>query len=330
MTERFTDKEWEELASQLSDEKTENKELIDRLIDNGKFNTIRQWKELKTLGEDKEVNIDRAWDNLYKRINENLLMESKVSLKRALKVSVIIKAAAVALLVIAMGSAALYLNNSGYLSKTTIYTTGNDEKNLEIMLPDGSRITLNRNTELSYRSNFGKSSRDVRLSGEAFFEISADASKPFSIDAENAKVKVIGTSFNVNTRNDHSAVEVYVKTGKVLLTDNSGSKSIILDPEYIGTLDIKSTGKVINKNPNYMAWKTGLLVYKGEKLNIVFHDLRRVYNMDIIADDADILDYPWTFPTIDNQSQDVIIRLICASFNLSYSKEGDVYHLKKK
>ena len=79
-----------------------------------------------------------------------------------------------------------------------------------------------------------------------------------------------------------------------------------------------------------MAWNTGLLEYKGQKLDIVFRDLERVYNMVIIADDPDILEYPWTTPTIDNQSQDVIIRLICASFNLSYKTEGSVYHLNKK
>ena len=51
--------------------------------------------------------------------------------------------------------------------------------------------------------------------------------------------------------------------------------------------------------------------------------------MDIVADDPAILENTWTSP-IDNQSQETIIRLICASFNLSYSKDGDVYHLAKK
>ena len=91
-------------------------------------------------------------------------------------------------------------------------------------LPDGSKIFLNRNSEFSYRSNFGKHRRDVKLTGEAFFEIAPDASKPFIIDAGKAKVKVVGTSFNVITNNSESAVEVFVKTGKVMLSDNSGSQ----------------------------------------------------------------------------------------------------------
>jgi len=61
----------------------------------------------------------------------------------------------------------------------------------------------------------------------------------------------------------------------------------------------------------------------------VFRDLKRVYNMDIVADDPAILNETWTSP-IDNKSQETIIRLICASFNLGYSKDGDVYHLVRK
>ena len=139
--------------------------------------------------------------------------------------------------------------------------TGNDQKNLLIDLPDGSKIYLNRNSELSYRENFGKNKRDVKLTGEAFFEISPDAIKPFIIDAGKASVKVVGTSFNVITNNTESAVEVFVITGKVILSDKSGSQSIALEPGYIGTIDSKKSGKSLNDNPNYRSWNTGLLVY---------------------------------------------------------------------
>jgi len=78
-----------------------------------------------------------------------------------------------------------------------------------------------------------------------------------------------------------------------------------------------------------MSWNTGLLVYDGQTLDIVFRDLKRVYNMNIVADDPEILSNTWTSP-IDNQAQETIIRLICASFNLAFKKDGDVYHLTRK
>ena len=131
------------------------------------------------------------------------------------------------------------------------------------------------------------------------------------------------------TKNSESAVEVYVKTGKVMLTDNAGSQSMLLDPGFVGTMDSKTSGKEFNRDPNYLSWHNGLLVYNRQKLDVVFKDLKRVYNMDIIADDPEILENTWVSP-IDNQSQDTIIRLICTSFNLSYTKDGNVYHLSKK
>jgi transmembrane sensor len=327
--ETYTDKEWEELASLLSDEKSEQTDLLNRFLAEDISNTGKQWKELSIMRSEKEINVDKAWNNVYSKLNVNELRAFKKTVGISLMPGTLMRFAAVALIVLSLGYAGVYLNNTGVLSKKITVITGNDQKNLLIELPDGSKLFLNRNTEFSYRANFGKHKRDVRLTGEAFFEISADASKPFIIDAGNAMVKVIGTSFNVITENSESAVEVFVKTGRVMLSDNSGSKSVVLDPEFIGTMDLKNYEKIQNKNPNYLSWNTGLLVYNGQKLDIVFDDLKRVYDMDIVADDPSILDNTWTSP-IDNQKQDTIIRLICASFNLSYTKDGSVYHLSKK
>jgi hypothetical protein len=74
-----------------------------------------------------------------------------------------------------------------------------------------------------------------------------------------------------------------------------------------------------------------MLVYAGQKLDVVFRDLKKVYNMDIVADDPVILENTWTTNgPVDNQSQETIIRLICLSFNLSYTKEGNIYHITDK
>ena len=326
---RFTDKKWEELASLLSEEDGKQKDLLNRFLAEDIYNTEKKWKELRNMNSDKEIDVDKAWDSVHSRLNENRPKITNDHTRIGIMRSVMMRVAAVALILLGFGYATFYLNNTGYLSKKITVSTSIDQKNILVALPDGSKIFLNRNTEFSYRANFGKHRRDVRLSGEAFFDISADASKPFSIDAGKAKVKVVGTSFNIITKNDESAVEVYVKTGKVILSDNSGIKSMVLEPEYVGTMDSKISDKKINNNLNYMSWNTGFLDYKRQKLEVVFNDLKRVYNMDIVADDPVILEYPWTSP-IDNQPQDTIIRLICGSFNLSYTKDGSVYHVSRK
>ena len=328
-TERFTDKEWEELASNLSDEKTEQTDLLERFMAEDPNNSGKMWKDLKNMDNQEEIDVDKAWENVHSRLKENVARISDRPVRFSFMRTTLFRIAAVALILLGLGTASIYMNNSGYLSKKITVIAGNEQKNVLVSLPDGSKIYLNRNSEFSYRKNFGRHGRDVQLAGEAFFEISPDVSKPFIIDAGKAKVKVVGTSFNVITNNTESAVEVFVKTGKVLVSDISGSQTIQLDPGFVGTMNSKASAKSLNNNPNYLSWKTGLLVYNGQKLDVVFNDLKRVYNMDIVADDPEILENTWVSP-IYNQSQETIIRLICTSFILGYTKDDNVYHLTKK
>jgi transmembrane sensor len=275
------------------------------------------------------IDVESAWNKVRSGINIETPVIPMIPAGHVFSGSSFIKIAAAVLILLGLGTAALFTFNSDSFSKTIIASTGDNDKNQKVLLSDGSTVTLNHNTELTWKSNFGKQNRKVSLSGEAFFEIAANASKPFIINAGKASIKVVGTSFNVITENADSAVEVFVATGKVILSDNKGNRDMILEPGYVGTMDLYNTGKALNQNPNYMSWKEGKLDYDGQPLEIVFRDLKRVYNMEIKADDPSILTNPWTAPII-SQSSDTIIRIICASFNLSYTKDGNVYHLSKK
>jgi len=328
-TENYTDREWEELSSILSDEQNGNNDLLSRFLAEDRHNTVKYWKELKEMNNDKEIDVDKAWNKLYSRLNENGLIRETPVIRKSFIGTTYFRVAAITLLLLGIGSGILFISDKGLISgKTTVATTDN-QKNLQVTLPDGSNIFLNRNTKLSYRKDFSRHGRTVTLSGEAFFEIARDENNPFTVDAGKAIVKVLGTSFNVITSNSDSAVEVFVKSGQVEVTDNEEGSNLILDPGFIGRVYSERSEKSVNTDPNYMAWNTGLLVYDGQTLDIVFRDLKRVYNMDIVADDPEILSNTWTSP-IDNQSQETIIRMICASFILSYTKDGNIYHLSGK
>jgi transmembrane sensor len=328
-SDKFTDSDWEEIASSLSGEKEGGSELVDQFLGSDDAGTVKNWKALRDKKDEREIDADKAWRKVNSRLNESGGVSVKSNYRIIPTRSTFMRVAAVGLILVSLGTAALYLGKSDTLRNKIVIATNDDQKNFRVDLPDGSYIYMNRNSELRYRANFGKRNRNVALSGEAFFEIAPDASKPFIIDAGKASIKVVGTSFNIITSNIDSAVEVYVKTGKVMLSDNTLNKNILLEPGDVGTMETGVSVKTVNNDPNYMSWNTGLLVYNGQKLDIVFKDLKRVYNMDIVADDPDILEKTWTSP-IDNQPQETIIRLICASFNFSYVKEGEIYRLIKE
>jgi transmembrane sensor len=329
--EKYTDREWEDLSSLLSGEQNDNNDLLSRFMAEDSHNTIKYWKELREMNSEKEIDVDKAWNKLYSRMNENGLIKETRVLRRSFIRTSYFRIAATVLILLGIGSVMIYLNDRGVLSRKTTVATTENQKNLQVTLPDGSNVILNRNTRLTYRNNFDRNGRNVTLTGEAFFEITPDKKNPFIVDAGKARVKVVGTSFNVNTNNSDSAVEVFVKTGTVMVSDIEGTRNLMLDPGYIGTMNSGSSEKRLNDDQNYMAWNNGMLIYDRQTLDVVFRDLKKVYNMDIVADDPKILDNTWsTNGTLDNEPQETIIRLICGSFNLSYTKDGNVYHLAEK
>lgn len=328
-TEKHTDKDWEKLASLLSGETTEHSDELGRFREEDHYSTEKQWNEMGKMGNNKKINVDKAWNSIYSRIEENGLLSKPGRIESRYNMRTFIRIAAAAVIIIGLGTTMFYLNSTGVFTKKIIVAANSLERNIEVSLPDGSKVYLNRNSELSYNKNPGQSSRYVSLKGEAFFDIKRDPSKPFIIDAGKARVKVLGTSFSVLTSNSINAVEVFVKTGSVMVSDNSGTQNLVLEPGFIGTMDSKSSTKAVNEDPNYLSWNTDTLVYEGKTLDVVFTDLKKVYDIDVVANDPGILNESIT-TRFFSQPQDTIIRVICTTFNFSYKKEGAVYHLSKR
>jgi transmembrane sensor len=327
--EKHTDKDWEKLASFLSGETAGSSDEPGRFREEDIYSTEKQWNEMGKMGNNKKINVDKAWNSIYSRIEENGLLTKTVTIESRNRIRTFIGIAAAALIIIGLGATMLYLNSIGVFSEKIIVAASSLERNIEVSLPDGSKVFLNRNSELSYNMNLGQSARNITLKGEAFFDIKRDPSKPFLIDAGKARIKVLGTSFSVLTNNSNNAVEVFVKTGSVMVSDNSGTQNLVLEPGFIGTMDSKSSTKAVNENPNYLSWNTNMLVYEGKNLEVVFTDLKKVFDIDVAADDPEILKEAIS-TTFYNQPQDSIIHIICATFSMSYKKEGAVYHLSKR
>jgi ferric-dicitrate binding protein FerR (iron transport regulator) len=99
--------------------------------------------------------------------------------------------------------------------ETKMMTMSTTDSAISFFLPDSSHIYLNKNSSLTYPENFSGSIRGVKLSGEAFFDVTPDAQKPFVIEAGNTETRVVGTSFNIREDRTTGKVEVSVVSGKV-------------------------------------------------------------------------------------------------------------------
>lgn len=311
--EKMNDREWADAAAWLSGEENAGSEAA-RLLVSEDREIMKKWNDLKNT-DNEVIDVDKAWG----RLNSMIETESPVILLQ--KTTILRTFARIAAMVIIVTGIGWLL--FGVIAPKELTATATaDQKNVEILLADGSKVYLNRNSRLNYPKEFRSNSRMVSLRGEAFFDIAPDAERPFIIDAGKAKVRVSGTSFNVITDNSSNEVEVYVSTGSVILTSNDKSQSLTLEPEFVGRVSDAGASQSLNTNVNYLAWHTDMLVYDGERLEVVFSDLKRTFNIDIKAADPAINDYRLTSP-FERQPHDTIIKLICTTFNLhSVGEEG--------
>lgn len=151
---------------------------------------------------------------------------------------------------------------------------------MEVVLNDGTVVTLNRNATLSYPSKFASNKREVTLKGEAFFSVAKDKQRPFTISVDGTKVTVLGTSFNIHSTGDHH-VEVVVNTGKVSFSDSKG-RQVILTPGEKGVYQSKQLTKQKNDDSNFMSWKTRVLRFDDASLSYIFDTLAKVHHKKII------------------------------------------------
>ncbi|HRP57338.1 FecR domain-containing protein [Agriterribacter sp.] len=159
-----------------------------------------------------------------------------------------------------------------------------------VRLPDGTQVWLSPSTVLEYPSAFGGGTREVKLSGEAFFEVAHDARNPFIITSDNIQTKVLGTSFNIQAYHNQKKIAVMVVTGKVKLSNLGAMHDKIENVEIAANQKAvfdKNTDRFIKEDadtvaaPNMLKRKEGEFVYKNERLQKLIDDLQEYFGVNI-------------------------------------------------
>ncbi len=288
------------------------------------------WKKMDMM--DTRFDVDNAWNKVQNRILTDSAPEvhqSAVNYKKpVLRYMRTPMRIAASLALLAMLGIAL-VTVAGRLQRVNI-TASQTEKGKVVQLPDGTSVYLNADTRLSYTKRFAKNHRDVILDGEAFFEVTHDKSRPFRIYAGNACVKVLGTSFNVNTRKNNNQVEVYVSTGVVELSEVADQNNrVLLHPGNTGTIEQKKIQFTSTGSENCIAWKTGDLNFKDTRLQDVIPVLNDVYQVKIILNEPEI-DTTRIDGSYHGDPLDQILRVICKQNpKLKVAKSGDTIYLSR-
>lgn len=226
-------------------------------------------------------------------------------------------AAAVALLVLGTGYFLLSppAGLSGPGSSLAAVETKAFEKQ-SFTLPDGSRIWLNENSILYYPEEFEVNFREVKLKGEAYFEVAHQPEKPFIIRAGAGKVQVLGTSFNLEAKEQ---VKIQVTEGRVSFSGEDSDKTLTLTAGEAALLSGNnlSTEK---QEPNFMSWKTGEFVFEDSQLKEVFHTLEEYYAVKISVASSEILKCR-LFARFQQQPLEEVLKVLSLTLNLAYDYE---------
>ena len=181
--------------------------------------------------------------------NSQLAMRNPQPATRILFIAFLRKIAAILLLLAVIGIAlSIYLNQ------------GTDPK--PILLSDGTKVWLYQDANLEYPETFTETTRSVKLTGEAFFEVAKDATKPFVIEAGASEIRVLGTSFNVQSAVNQT--NVIVNTGKVQLSAKEAPEQVVeLTKGEKGIYQNAIVKETINTDKNYRAWQNGIFEFDG-------------------------------------------------------------------
>lgn len=202
-----------------------------------------------------------------------------------------------------------------------------------IQLPDGSKVTLNRHSQLSYPETFNKE-RIVKLNGEAYFEVSKNPKKPFRVKANGVTIRVLGTHFNVNAYAADSLVETTLLEGSVSVSNNANGKQMILKPNETAIYR-KSTGILsmhINANAqNEISWREGVLSFNDISMGEIARQLSHHFNVTIQIKSEQLRNYKLNARFKQNETLEEILEMLAPIVGFTYHMpQSNLIELKQE
>lgn len=285
---------------------------------------LNEWLEhlaSSTHSPQGKFSAEEGYDILQKRLKP-------ASHKR--KVFTIRYIAAAAVLVLLLGFGWMFYSYQ-HPSPLLMASTGAETQVLE--LPDGSTVTLNRHSQLSYPETFGKE-RIVELNGEAYFEVSKNPEKPFRVKTSGVTVCVLGTHFNVNAYAADSLVETTLLEGSVSVSNNANGKQMILKPNETAIYR-KSTGILsmhINANAqNEISWREGVLSFNDISMGEIARQLSHHFNVTIQIKSEQLRNYKLNARFKQNETLEEILEMLAPIVGFTYHMpQSNLIELKQE
>jgi len=151
------------------------------------------------------------------------------------------------------------------------------------ILPDGTEVWVNTGSTITYdAATFNQETREIKLSGEAYFDVVKNAEKPFVVKTTMASINVTGTSFNIKSYPESGIFETVLSEGSIeMILNSSAHQTVQLVPGERAIFDINKKGISIEEVDAeiFSAWRNGEILFKDATLNDLLKELERIYNI---------------------------------------------------
>lgn len=196
-------------------------------------------------------------------------------------------------------------------------------------MDDSTKVVLNKNSELSYTSHYGRQERKVQLAGEAYFEVAKNAKVPFIVDMNGVAVRVLGTKFTVDNRKGSDVVKTVLLEGAVRFT--SKEQNVLMKPhqKLLFNRSTKNLELTEVDSEQEMAWKDGLFKYRSLSFETLIDKLEADYEVNVVIRNNRLLNQKQKFTGSfeQNASFDKVLDVIDRTFKIKWTKENGIYYI---
>ncbi|OQP64030.1 hypothetical protein A3860_21675 [Niastella vici] len=170
---------------------------------------------------------------------------------------------------------------SGEIIYNTISTPRGGQ--YQLVLPDGSKVWLNATSSLKFPVAFTGNTRTVELTGEGYFEVAKNATKPFFVKVNDVEIKVLGTHFNIMAYNEEEAIKTTLLEGSVNVTTQSTKQSAILKPgEQVSVSQSSQLSQPIPvQTEEVVSWTNGKFYFNNADIKVIMRQIARWYDVEV-------------------------------------------------
>lgn len=198
---------------------------------------------------------------------------------------------------------------------------------MNIRLTDGTTVVLSAGSKLSVPEYFTDSTREVTLTGKAYFVVAHNPEKPFIIHSKKGNIKVLGTRFVVRAYPENKDLTVVVAEGRVALRANQKDYTTFSNPitkneKAVLNEDGKLSISKVSNIETYLGWTEGNLIFDDALIQQVDSRLERWYAIDVQFENSASIEQRLTASFTKNQQLKEVLDAIALSLNIQYTKEN--------